>query len=392
MTDATRAVTGSALEAFAREYLAGLGASVREEGPRWTVSLPTHVDAGFADDREFEVVVGDEPDDEGEERVLAPGSDFARRLLDEATEVAPVGRVALTADLVDSYRYPDWVAESDAEVADATFSPYYDRTGVCAFVRVGVETVSEYQTQFLRAVALDAESGDRLPGVAETLVAEWFEPTADPPLESAGESADAALSEEALADAIAAGRRAAVEDVRDEIAEIRRSASRAADAEFEEYRQLREQRLAELRDEVGSLTDRLRDLADEADGADSRQQRVEILEKRRELKDERERLEAELDEVRREKERGHERKRGEIYDRHAIEVTTTPVAATLVTYERGEMDLTLREGGRTGSVRAPYAVGAGVTDGVDCGVCGEPLSGENPVRVTADGVGCRRCR
>lgn len=346
MTDAAHAVTPSALEAVAREYLAGLGASVRDEGDRWQVSLPTHVDVGFSDDRDFEMLLGDQSGDDGSANSLAPGSEFARALLDEAAELASVGRLALTEERIDGgYRYPAWITESDAEVADASFSPYYDRTGLCAFVRIGVETVSEYQTQFLEAIALDIESETRLPGIAETLVAEFYRPKSEPPRgedaerENAtredAESGDVSVPSSKLADAIAAAQRAAVEDVRDEIDEIRRSASRSADSEFGEYRKLQEQRIDELRDEIRSLSDRLRDAAADADRADSRQ-RVATLEKRSELKEQKQGAEAELSEILDEKERGYARKRREIQQRHAIEVNTESVAVTLVRYDEGK--------------------------------------------------------
>ncbi|MFC7080284.1 hypothetical protein [Halorussus caseinilyticus] len=346
MTDATHPITQSALRAFAREYLAGLGASLREDGNRWRVRLPSHVDVGFSDDREFEVVLGDERrDDTDESHLLTPDSEFAQQLLAEASEMARVGRLALTEDhLAGDYRYPAWITAGSAEVADATFHPYYDRTGVCAFVRIGVETVSEYQTQFLRAVAVDAESETRLPGIAERLVTEFYAPKSEPAADRTTETDDATISPDGLADAIAAGQRTATETVRSEIEEVRRSATRAADSEFEEYRQLREQRLDELRDEIDSVSNRLQTIAAEADDAESRQRRVEILEKRRELKDRKADVEAELEKVCREKERGYAEKRREIYDRHALDVTTTPLAVTLVTYERGEIDLRLREG------------------------------------------------
>ncbi|WP_276302625.1 hypothetical protein [Halorussus lipolyticus] len=396
MTDAAHPVTQSALEAFAREYLTGLGASVRESDARWRVNLPAHVDVDFADEREFEVAVGpDRPASDESERALTPQSEFARRLLAEAAEMAPAGRVALTKDLLDGdYRYPSWVAESSADVADATFSPYYDRTGLWALVRIDVETVSEYQTQLLEAVALDVESEDPLPGVAELLVEEFYGLQSGPPrgAATATETDDAPISTEKLADAADTAQRTALEAVRDEIDDIRRSASRAAESEFEEYRRLREQRIEELRDEVRSLADRLRDVATEAEGVRSDERRVAVLEERQELKAEKEDVQTALDEARRERERGYAEKRREIYDRHAVEIATELVAGTVVTYERGEIDLTVRDDGRSETLRAPYAVGAGVTDDVRCDCCGERLTARNPIRVTATGLGCRTCR
>jgi hypothetical protein len=60
MTDATHAVTQSAIEAIAREYLKGLGGTIREDGRQWNVSLPAHVDVEFSDRSEFEIVLDSE--------------------------------------------------------------------------------------------------------------------------------------------------------------------------------------------------------------------------------------------------------------------------------------------------------------------------------------------
>lgn len=395
MTDATHAVTRSALEAFAREYLAELGASVREDGNRWRVALPAHVDVAFGDDREFDVVLSDEADADESARVLVPESEFTQRLLEAAAEFGPLGRVAITEDVLgEPYRYPAWVAESRATVEDASFTPYYDRTAVCAFVTVGVETVSEYQTQLLKAVAVDVESGTRLPRIAAALVERFYAPKTAPPETAVEGEADggARTPPDELATAVAAAQEAAVTDADEEIAEIRRSASRAADAEFEEYRQLQEQRIDELRDEIATLSDRLRDVATDVDGAASQQRRVEVLRKRKELQDEKERSEARLEALLGERETGYAAERDDIYGRHAIEVTTTPVALTLVRYERGEIEMELRAAGDTDAVRAPYALGGGVTDDVRCSRCREKLSGSNPVVLTADGLGCHGCR
>lgn len=395
MTDATHAVTQSALEAFAREYLTGLGASISEEGTRWHVRLPTHVDVAFSDDREFDVVLADETEIRHEKaRILAPDSELAQQLLEEAAEMAVVGQVAITQDLIDAeYQYPPWLTESRVTVDNASFSPYYDRTAVCAFVRVSVETVSEYQTQFLQAVAVDVESKQQLPDIPELLIDRFYTPKTTPPQTGteATEEGTVQPSPDTVAGAITTAQDTAVENVDDGIAEVRQSASRAADAEFEEYRQLQEQRLQNLQDELDSISDRLQDVATEVDGA-APQQRVEVLQKRKELQNEKEDLETQLEEILQEKESGYAGKRDEIYERHAIDVHTTPLAVTLVRYERGEIKFDVRADGCTDTIRAPYALGAGVTDEVRCDHCQKPLSDTNPVRINPSGVGCRSCQ
>ncbi|MFO7867106.1 MAG: hypothetical protein R6V02_09890, partial [Candidatus Aminicenantes bacterium] len=109
------------------------------------------------------------------------------------------------------------------------------------------------------------------------------------------------------------------------------------DSEFEEYRQLQEQRINDHRTEIDSLSNRLQNLSTDVDNANSQQQRVEALEKRQELKAEKEDLEAELEELLQEKKQGYAQKQQEIYRRHSIEVHTKTTASTLVTYERGEI-------------------------------------------------------
>jgi len=396
MTDATHPVTQSALETFTRDYFNGLGASIQDSGNRWQVRLPTHANVAFTDSPEFELLLGErdvEIDDGGV--VLSPESEFAQQLLDEAAEIAPIGRIALTNNLLDSgHRYPSWVTESDVSVEDSSFSPYYDRTAICVFVKIGVETVSEYQTQFLEAVTVDVESEQSLPGISKILVEDFFAPGESLSFGTTEYDVDESLgvSSEKLASTISAGQKAAVEAVRDEIVEVRQSASRSADSEFEEYRQLQEQRINELQNEINRLSDRLQDLTTDVDGAESQQQRVEALEKRRELKNEKEDLETEVEDLLQEKKSGFAQEREKIFERHAIEITTKPVASTLVAYERGEIELSVSQGGRTDSIRAPYAVGAGVTDDVMCETCRERLSQKNSLTVAPDGIGCKSCR
>ena len=133
-------------------------------------------------------------------------------------------------------------------------------------------------------------------------------------------------------------------------------------------------------------------MSTDVDGANSQQQRVEALEKRQELKAEKEDLEAELEELLQAKGQGYAQKKQEIYRRHAIEVNTKPIAFTLVRYERGEIEFTVSDADRTNIVRAPYAIGAGVTDEVYCESCDSQLSTENPISSVAGKMGCQDCQ
>ena len=392
MTDATHRVTQSTVEAFAREYLRALGGSIRENETHWRVTLPSDVDVGFASDSTFDLLLTDDETGDRDEFVLTPESEFTRQLLDDASGANPVGTVTLTDDLLDEeYLLPEWLTNSPLTVTNASFSPYYDRTAVCLFVEIGIETVSVYQTGFLEAVSIDTSSKQPLPHLAETAVDSFFDPggcrSARP-----RDAEDLTPTADGLEATLAAGREAALEGIRDELENVRRLASRAADAEFEEYRQLREQQLGDLRDELRSVTDTLTAVAVETTGVDSQKQRVESLKERKRLRSDKQRLEQRRDEHLGEKKRGYRRKRREIYERHAIAVTTKPIATTLVVYERGELALELRNGSSFGSMRVPYAIGAGVVDDVRCDRCNRLLSRDNPVRSTSDGLGCRSCQ
>jgi hypothetical protein len=63
-----------------------------------------------------------------------------------------------------------------------------------------------------------------------------------------------------------------------------------------------------------------------------------------------------------------------------------------VTYERGEIEFTVTDNGRTAVMRAPYAIGVGVTDEVHCEKCNARLSPENPISLVAGRLGCQSCQ
>lgn len=395
MTDATHPVTQSALESFTREYLTSLGASIRTENNRWAVRLPAHVDIDVVDTNEFQVLT-EQPDSESTQSgyVLTPESEFTQQLLDEAADVAILGQLSLTEEVMGAeYQYPPWITESPAEVIDARFNPYYDRTGVCVFVKISVETVSEYQTQLLEAVTVDVESNTQLPGVADILVEKFYEPGGSYQRENARatEEERTSIQQEKLSEVIDTAQQLVVADVQEQIDEIRHSASRSADSEFEEYRQLQEQRNNELKSEIASLSSRLQDLSTDVDTTESQQERVDLLETRQELQEEKEKLQTELEELRQKKDRGFIQKKHEIYDRHKLSVSTKPVAVTIITYERGELEVKVQQSSHSSSIRTPYAIGAGVVDHVTCDACGANLSEYNPLQVVNNTLRCSEC-
>lgn len=394
MTDATLSVTQSRLETFAREYLNTLGASIRETGSRWHVRLPDHVDVPFIHGREFTVGLGQQPDEHVDDYLLAPDSEFAQQLLEEASSMASVGHVSVSTEEIEEYEYPEWIAASDVRVAGASFTPYYDRNAVVALVKVGVETVSEYQTQFLEAIAIDMSSKQPLPSLADTVLNSFFEPettSTEPLFESSAESDPLSqVGHDTFSEVIAECQDVAIENLRDSITNIRASASRSADSEFDEYRQLQEQRLSDLKDDLDSVSRRLEKVAEEVEHSDSHQQRVEALQKREELQAKKEDLENKQAEILRKKQTGFKERRREIYNRHSLKIVTAPVVGTVVSYERGEITFQLESERSSDSLQVPYAAGVGTTDNASCNHCQASLSTENHI-VIADGIKCRSC-
>ncbi|EMA23822.1 hypothetical protein [Haloarcula marismortui] len=395
MTDATLSVTQSRLNAFAREYLNTLGASIREQGSRWHVRLPSHVDVEFSDGLEFEVILGDDrvENNGDEEVVLSPGSEFAQQILDEAVSMSSLSQVSVTESLTgNDYQYPDWVNESDLHVSDASFNPYYDRTAVFLLVKISVETVSEYETQYLEAVTVDVTSEEELSGLPEVLLRSFYDPKTQPETEEANDfEATNEPDSDTLTSVIPIGQRVALDNIRDEIEEVRETASRAADSEFEEYRQLQNQRLRDLRDELESVTDRLQRVSGDVDDADTQEERMSALQERKELQTEKDGLEEKRAELLQKKQREFEEKREEIFVRHALDISTKPVASTLVSYERGELEIRLSDSHRTETIRAPYAAGVGCTDSVRCDQCQTELSADNPIQLGPTVLRCQSC-
>jgi DNA repair exonuclease SbcCD ATPase subunit len=168
------------------------------------------------------------------------------------------------------------------------------------------------------------------------------------------------------------------------------STIRTSDSEFDEYRQLQERRLSDLKDDLDSVSRRLEKVAEEVEHSDSHQQRVEALQKREELQAEKEDLENKQAEILRKKQTGFEERRREIYNRHSLKIVTAPVVGTVVSYERGEITFQLESERSSDSLQVPYAAGVGTTDNASCNHCQASLSTENHI-VIADGIKCRSC-
>lgn len=384
MTDAALPMTERAVERFVESHLSALGADIRKDGRRWTVTLPEGADTELSLDEATMVVTNDPGEVAGDEIAIAPESPFVERLLDEAAEQHPVGSLELTGETVD-VRLPPWLTESPVEVTDDSFTPYYDRNGLCVLFHVGIETVSEYQSEELRAVAIDLNGNERLPELAETYL--QLAEDGNNTISAGGRLGTSA--EEALADA----REAVQRDVTPLVEDVRKRATRAATVELEEYREYARQRLDELDGELDRLSERITETTETAEEASEQSARVEALRERKELRNERDDLREERDDLRAEIEAGFPERRDEVRDRHSITVRMQPVALAVVTFERGEIALSMTDGESSADGSYPYAVGVGITDEQNCERCSETLTDSNPLTIV-DGrlLGANCCR
>lgn len=385
MTDAAMPVTEHAIERFAETYLAALGADIHKDGRRWTVSLPEDA----ATDLELDgatLVVTTDPDEVDDDAIaLAPDSSFVERLLDEAAERHPVGSLALTGETVD-VQLPPWLAESAVQVVDQSFTPYYDRRALCALVHVGIETVSEYQSEELRAVAIDLNAEERRPELAQTYL---------DVAEMGGEelAPGPTLGRDRVQATLETAREAVEADIAPLVEDVRERATRAAEVELEEYREYVRQRRAELDDEIERLTERIEETTERVESAEEQGDRVKALRERKQLRNERESLREERDDLQADIEADFPERRREVRDRHALTVRLRPVALAAVAYERGDLTLSLDDGTTTTDTSVAYAVGVGVTDDQDCDRCGAALSETNPLALAGDQlVGTNCCR
>lgn len=383
MTDAALPVTGRAVERFAEAYLTSLGAEIKKDGRRWKIHLPDDADTDLElDDAVLEIT--DNPDEGGEEAVaVAPESPFIERLFAEAANRTPVGSLSLTGDQVE-IELPPWLSGGPVDVVERTFTPYYDRRAVCALFQVGIETVSEYQREELRAVSIDLNEHEERPRLTDTYL-ELIES------EQGEFNEGRRIDQQTLADALNAAQTALESELASTIRETRERATRAAEVELDEYRQYARQRRDELVDDIDSLTARIEDVSKTVDTASGQEERVEALRKRKELQAELDDRRARLNGLTSQIEAGFPDKRQEIRDRHGLTVRMRPVTATAVAYERGELELTLRLDGTTVTRSYGYAIGAGVMEEVTCDRCGQRLTAENQLVIDGDQITGRTC-
>ena len=383
MTDAAVPVTQSVVENFTERYLRSLDCHVNKQGNEWRISIPEETDTDLPKGDHI-LLCDSSGDTNGTAEPLHPESSFFQAVLDDASDRAPIGRVTVDATDADII-IPDWLRESSVSVADIEFMPYYDRTALVVLFRVSIETVSEYQQELLRSIGIDVRSGEVLPNIDRTLM-----DLTRPDHTTSLSSETVELSQEQVESLIEASRERLVSAVRPEIDETHQEASRAADAELEEYRQLQQQREEELESELARLRTRIEELNETIDSADQAE-RVESLKERREYKTKLEETEADLADLRRRRKDGYPDRQREIRERHGVEVVITPVSATEVEYERGDVVFELDDAGTVTSLTLGYGSGVGVTEERNCESCGRSLSADVPLGAITNRTLCRDC-
>jgi hypothetical protein len=169
MTDAALPVTERAVDRFVTDYVKSLDGTIRKDGQRWTISIPDEASSELSLDDTVVHLTADPEEMDDDEAQLAPDSDLFERFVDDATERAPIGSVALTGGNIE-FNIPNRMVGDSGKVVDQQFTPYYDRSAICVLFHVGIETVSEYQRDLLRSVAVDLTDHEPRPELAQTFV------------------------------------------------------------------------------------------------------------------------------------------------------------------------------------------------------------------------------
>ncbi|WP_122089777.1 hypothetical protein [Halalkalicoccus subterraneus] len=381
MIDAAVPVTQSAVEQFTERYLRSIGCSIERNEDCWVVSVPDETDTEISHGRHTLIRGGNTQEDDSTKRIH-PESAFFQRLLREAGERSPTGKLSIEDD--SDVKIPEWIQNGAVEVQNAQFTPYYDRTAVVVLFRLGIETVSEYQQEFLRAVAVDTRSEEHLPRLEGSFLE----------LTSIGSDAvsggDAQLTKAEAQPLLDLARELVLDGIQDRLDEIHREASRAADSEVEDYRQLQEHRIQELQKEHSNLLSKISDLSGQINTEDE-ESRVQALRERKGLKSEYEELDETLNELRERRDRGFPERQREIRERHSLDVNVTPLTLTEIEYERGEVDFNITDGSISRTITIGYGNGVGVTDPIRCSSCDQELTKRNPLQTISNRLECHNC-
>lgn len=381
MTDAAVPVTQSVVEQFTDQYLRSIGCTIEKQEGRWDVTVPNEVDTELTPGNHI-LVCGDDVDEGGNVEPLHPESQFFQQILTEASERTPTGKISIESGC-NEVEIPSWLQKSDVELKEAQFTPYYDRTAIVILFRVSIETVSEYQSEILRTVAMDIRSGENLPKLEETFLRVTS-------LNRRTVTTRSKLDKTRVRPLLDDARSKIVKRVQPQIDEIHQEASRAADAEVEEYRQMQQQRIQELEERHSNLSSKINDLSGITNRS-GQEERIQALKDRKELKSEYEKIDAELMDLRQRREQGFPERQQEIRERHALDVQVSPLTITEVEYERGEIELELIEKEEMQTVTVGYGSGVGVMEEVRCSSCSEVLCERNPLLSIREGLQCEKC-
>ena len=385
MTDAAVRVTQSAVEQFSKRFLQSVGCTFEENDEHIVISVPEGTDIGLSHG-DHRLTRGESQNTGEQIKSVHPESEFFQQLLQDASERYPVGAMSIQHN--SAVELPAWIENSLFELQEARFTPYYNRTAVVFLFKISVETVSEYQQEFLRAVAVDKRSTDPIPQLAET----FLEATSITTDTLSDHDVQSQLTEKDVQSLLSTAQTQLLDAMDDQIEEIHQEASRAADSEVEEYRRMQQQRIEELQEESAELSSRIDDLSEKINTGEGAE-RVQALKKRQELKTEHDELAETLTELQERRDRGFPDRQREIRERHSLTVTTTPLTLTVVEYERGEADFELTDQQRqtTRSLRVGYGSGVGVIDDAHCSVCESQLTGANPISHIEPEFQCQQC-
>lgn len=382
MTDAAVAVTQSAVERFTEQYLRSRGCDIEIHEDRWEVVVPEGTDTTLGNGNQT-LHLGEKSEGADAAEALHPESTVFQQILSEASECCPVGKLSIETAHA-SVEVPAWIQEGDVTVADAQFTPYYDRTAVVCLFRVGIETVSEYQKEYLKPIALDTRSGEALPKLEQL----FLQSTSIG--ENSTTSTHSDLGEVDVRSLLDTARGQLTDRIQPIVDEIHEEASRAADAEVEQYRQMQQQRISELEEEHSTLSSEIDELNETIHSAENNQ-RVQALKERKELTAEYDEIDAKLSDLRERRDKGFPEKQQEIRERHSLHVRVTPLTVTQVDYDSGEAKLTLADGGVERSLTLGYGIGIGVTEDVRCDGCDRVFGGMKLLTSIQDGLRCEDC-
>ena len=383
MTEASIPVTQSVVERFTEQYLQSLGCDIEKERDRWNVTVPDDADTELSAKDLTLVCENDAATDNNGEESLHANSQFFQQLLTEATKRTPIGKISIETRRA-GIEVPRWIRGGKIELTDTRFTPYYDRTALGVLFRVSIETVSEYQSEFLHAIAVDTRSEEQLPKLEDAFL------NATAVAEDVAKSTRFELAETDVRPLLNEAREHLIERIQPTVDEIHREASRAADAEVEEYRQMQQQRLEELSEKHATLSAKLEEVGEKINSSEQAE-RVQALKERKELKSEYDGIDTELTELRQQRDQGFPERQQEIRDRHALDVRVFPLTLTQIEYERGEIEFELIEGTNTRTMTLGYGRGVGVTDEVHCSNCDAKISQDNPLQSLGEGFRCRGC-